>query len=493
MGNTGAYVVVMICYFLALLVIGIVFSKRAVKTEQDYFVAKDKLNAATIGFSFSATQMSGSTYMGTIGTIRGMGYAFVPAALSSAAAPWFGYILLGDRVRKVATRLKSVTLTDIIRNRFGNGAGLYATILMVICLIPLIAGQLKAAGNSFQVILGMPYLVAVVLFGGIVLIYTLLGGMFAVAWTDLIQGILMILGIVIMVPLCVSAAGGFTQMHIAYEQFLPGGTALNGTQPIMWVISGFVVWGFYQIGGNPSAMTRFLTTSDDKTMKKALAYSIVFESIIFMGVSILAVASPMIVAEVPSSDMTLPLMIQKLLHPAVGGVVLAAAMGAMMSTVDSVLLVISSLIVNDIYVKRMGKDANSKGALVISRVAIIVAACLAFLIAIDPPDAILWIITTGFSVMAAAFTFTLLLGLWWPGATPAGGMAGMIVGTVVAIFWYVLGFVKYGSLSQWVGGIWPAVIGSIASLIAIIVVSKASKPTDNEVLQLFFDETTEAI
>ena len=487
MSSAVTYIIVIAVYFVAMLAVGVLVGRK-VKSQSDYFIARDQLNAPVIGFSFSATQMSGSTYLGTVGTLRTVGYPFVPGALSSAAAPWFCYILLGDRMRKIGARLSSVTLGDVFEARYGKTAGLYATIVMLICSIPTIAGQLKAAGGAFEVLLGIPYISAIILFGGIVLVYTILGGMFAVAWTDLIQGVIMMLGIFVMVPVALHACGGFTAMNEAFAAANPAGASLTSGQPLMWVISGFIVWGFFQIGGQPAATTRFLTTSDDKTMKNALVYSIVFESIIFLGVSILGFASVSMVAEVPSSDMTLPIMIGQYLPPVIGGVMLAAALGAMMSTVDSVLLMTSSLVVNDIAVKRFGKDPTAKSTLNIGRITIAVIAILGFLIAMDPPDAILWILTTGFSVMAATFTFPLLLGLWWPGATKVGGIAGMISGTVMSIVWYVLGYVMYGSLSQWIGGIWPAVIGAIVSLIVCIVVSKATPKDDEKTLELFFNE-----
>ncbi|MBQ7113252.1 MAG: sodium/proline symporter [Clostridia bacterium] len=487
MSSVVTYIIVIAVYFVAMLAIGVLVGRR-VKSESDYFIARDQLNAPVIGFSFSATQMSGSTYLGTVGTLRTVGYPFVPGALSSAAAPWFCYILLGDRMRKIGARLSSVTLGDVFEARYGKTAGLYATIVMLICSIPTIAGQLKAAGGAFEVLLGIPYISAILLFGGIVLVYTILGGMFAVAWTDLIQGVIMMLGVFIMVPVALNACGGFTAMNESFTALNPAGASLTSGQPLMWVISGFIVWGFFQIGGQPAATTRFLTTSDDKTMKNALVYSIIFESIIFLGVSILGFASITMIPEVASTDMTLPMMIGEYLPPIIGGVILAAALGAMMSTVDSVLLMTSSLVVNDIAVKRFGKDPTAKSTLNIGRITIAVIAVLGFLIAMDPPDAILWILTTGFSVMAATFTFPLLLGLWWPGATKAGGMAGMISGTVMSIVWYVLGYVLYGSLSQWIGGIWPAVIGAIVSLIVCIVVSKATPKDDEKTLELFFNE-----
>lgn len=368
--------------------IGVLAGRKITGDGGDYFLAKDKLSAAAIGFSFSATQMSGSTYLGTVGTLSTIGYPFVPGALSSAAAPWFCYILLGDRVRQVAARLKSVTLGDIIESRYGKVASILSTCLMLVCLIPSVAGQLKAAGSAFQVLLNMPYMTAIIVFGTIVLIYTLLGGMFAVAWTDLVQGIIMVVGILIMVPVCLGKVGGLTAMNEAFAQINPQGASLTSGQPMMWVISGFLVWGFYQIGGQPAATTRFLTTSDGKTMKKALSYSIVFESVIFLGISILAFcALPLLVGvDIPSSDMTLPLLIREYLHPLLGG-------------------------------------------------------------------------------------------LW-----------GIISGAVMAIVWYVLGYIQFHSLSAWPGGIWPAVIGSIVSLIVCIVVSKFTPKSSEAEPEVFFNE-----
>ncbi|MBC8546276.1 sodium/proline symporter [Clostridiaceae bacterium NSJ-31] len=488
MSATTQYIIVIVAYFIAMLGIGFLFNNK-VTSDKDYFIAKDKLNAPAIGFSFSATQMSGSTYMGTVGSIRTLGYAFIPAAISSAAAPWFCYVLVGDRIRKVSARLKSVTMADIFEARFGKVAGLLATIIMMVASVPTIAAQLKAAGNSFEVLLGIPYIAALFIFGGIVILYTILGGMFAVAWTDLIQGILMICGFVILLPVVLTNCGGFTAMHEAYAQFNPAGISISGSQPMMWVISGFLVWGFFQVGGQPAATTRFLTTSNEKTLKSALVYSILFESFIFLALAVISIGAGVLLPVVENSDMALPMLIQGYLPPIVGGIVLAAALGAMMSTIDSVLLMVSSLFVNNIYEKYIKKGENAKSGLNAGRITTIVVGVLGLLVAINPPDAVLWIITTGFSLMAAAFTFPLLLGLWWPRTTKAGGLAGIVTGSIACLAWYIAGYVLYGSLSKWIGGIWPAIFGSVISLVVTVVVSLATKPDSKEVLDVFFDDT----
>ena len=127
MSSVVTYIIVIAVYFVAMLAIGVLVGRR-VKSQSDYFIARDQLNAPVIGFSFSATQMSGSTYLGTVGTLRTVGYPFVPGALSSAAAPWFCYILLGDRMRKIGARLSSVTLGDVFEARYGKTAGIGAVV-----------------------------------------------------------------------------------------------------------------------------------------------------------------------------------------------------------------------------------------------------------------------------------------------------------------------------------------------------------------------------
>ena len=222
--------------------------------------------------------MSGSTYMGAIGTRRTTGIPYVPCGVSSASAPWFCYILVGDRIRRLNARVECLTMAEVFEKRFGKLAGLIAAIIMLICSIPSVTSQFQAAGGAFETILGIPYLTALLIFGGIVVVYTIVGGMFAVAWTDLVQGALMIGGFLILAPLTVWKAGGFSNIFHSYAAFNPAGASFaSGGKPLIWMISGFLVWGFFQIGGQPAAVTRFLSTTNNKTMKRALFYSVLFQ------------------------------------------------------------------------------------------------------------------------------------------------------------------------------------------------------------------------
>ena len=486
MESVALYTVILVAYFAAMMGLGFWFNRKQ-GSKEDYFLARGKLGPGTVGFSYSATQMSGSSYMGAVGTERVLGYNFSPGGLSSAAAPWFTYILLGERLQKISSRIKCTTLVDIFEARYYSKAvGMIATGIMLVAFIPLIAAQLKAAGNVFEVLLGMPYLVGLVVFGGIVILYTVVGGMHAVAWTDLIQGTIMIVGFAVLTPVAVAAAGGFAEMHARYGELRPGAISFVGEMPALWVVSSFLVWGFFQIGGAPASVTRFLIPDDDRTLRKAMVYSIAFSSFIYIAATLIAVSSGVLLPDLEQTDLALPTLVSTLLHPVFGGVIIAAVLGATMSTIDSILLLASSLVVENLYVPLSKREVTSEEGLRLARWVTLAIGGGALIVAIDPPTTILWIVTMAFSLMTSAFTFPFLLGVWWPRATREGAVAGMAGGALACLLWYVLGYMEHGTFDNWIGGIWPALVGPFASLVLLVAVSRATAPPPDEVLDTFF-------
>ena len=490
---TALYTVILVLYFAGLLALGAWFNRRT-KSREQYFLARGELGPATLGFSYSATQMSGSSYMGAVGTERVLGYNFAPGGVSSAAAPWFTYILLGERLRRVASRIRCTTIVDVLQARYyGRSIAIIATVLMLVAFVPLIAAQLKAAANLFQVLLGLPYWLGLTAFGGIVVLYTVIGGMRAVAWTDLVQGAIMIAGFAFLAPVAVGAAGGFGEMHMRYAEINPDGISFLGTMPALWVVSSFLVWGFFQIGGAPAAVTRFLIPEDEKTLKGALVFSIAFSSFIFAGSTLIAIASAVLLPSLEQTDMALPALVQMLMHPVFGGIVVAAVLGAAMSTIDSILLLAGSLVVENLYVPATGRDVSRAAGLRLARCTTLGIGVLAMAVAVDPPASILWIVTMSFSLMASAFTFPLLLGMWWPRATRQGGIAAMLGGAATCVLWYVLGYLQYGTLNSWPGGLWPALAGPLVSLALLVAVSLLSQPPPAEVGRIFFPDDERAV
>jgi len=488
-GVTTQYTVVLVVYFAAMLGLGVWFNRRQ-QSRTDYFLARGRLGAGTIGFSYSATQLSGSSYMGAVGTERVYGYNFTPGAVASAAAPWFTYVLLGDRLRRIAGRIRCNTLVDVLAARYpGAAPARVATTVMLLAFAPLVAAQLQAAANAFEVLLGIPYPVALLIFGAIVIAYTVVGGMHAVAWTDLIQGTIMIVGFAMLAPLAVGAAGGFSEMHRQYAELRPGSIGFTGAMPSGWVVSTFLLWGFFQIGGNPAAVTRFLIPEDDATLKKAMVYSISFTSFIFICGTLIAIAAGVLIPDLDRPDLALPTLVGSLLPPMLGGIVVAAVLGAIMSTIDSVLLLAGSLVVENLWMPTRRGAIDEARALRVARWTTLALGLVAMVVAIDPPAAIYWIVTMAFSILASAFTFPLLLGLWWPRATREGALAGMLGGAATAVAWYLASYAAHGSIDTFLGGIWPALIGPAVSLLLTVAVSRATPPPAADVTELFFGST----
>jgi Na+/proline symporter len=293
-------------------------------------------------------------------------------------------------------------------------------------------------------------------------------------------------GFAILAPVAVFSAGGFSEMHRQYGQLNPQAISLMGKMPALWVISDFLVWGFFQIGGSPAAVTRFLIPEDERTLKGAMAYSVVFQSFIYVCATLIAIASGVLLPNLDQPDLTLPTLVAKLLPPVFGGIIIAAVLSAIMSTLSGILLVAGSLVVENVYVKLIGRTIEAQQGLRIARWVTFIIGALAMAMALRPPAAIFWIVTMSFSFMASAFTFPFLLGLWWPRATREGGLAGMIGGALACVVWYVLGWARYGSLENWIGGIWPALFGPMVSLVLMVSVSKLTAPPPEEVTKTFF-------
>jgi SSS family transporter len=489
MSNQAQYIAILVVYFGLVLYIGYYFSKR-VESSKGFFAAKGELGPAVVGFSYSATQISASSYLGVFGTAAVLGYNYIPSAFASAAAAWFAYIIIAERLRTVADRADVYTLPDIFELRFESKfIRAVAAGIIIVGYIPFIVAQLKASANVFEVLLGTSYSFGVLLFGGLIVIYTTLGGAFAVAWSDFIQATIMILGFVILIPVAVNAAGGFATMNANFAAINPDLVTVSGLRPAIWVSCSVITWSFFQIGGAPSAVVRFYMAKDMKTLRKAIAYSLMLAVVIYMARGFLSpAAATLFDLSNIDSDLVIPMLVDHLLPPIVGGIILCAALAAMMSSVDSVLLLCGSAAARDIYQKLINPNIDEKTQLKTARIVTLVIGVIAAVLALNPPASILWLVTFTFSLLASSYTFPLIASFWWPRATKAGGIASMISGAIACIIWYRLGWVYYESWSMWPLGLWPAIVGGFVSLVFLVVVSLMTEKASEEVLDTFYVE-----
>ncbi len=483
--NTTIYSVVLGLYMLGMLALGWYFSKKVTDTES-FYTTSHSTNAAVTGFSYSATQMSAGTCVGSPATVWKLGYNYLPVSVASTAAPWFTFLSIGERMRKISERINAFTYGDIFERRYGRSARFFYAALMLVFYIPLMAGQLKACGEILKVALGWDYMVSVVVAAIIIILYTWTGGMYAVAWSDLVQGIVMVIGLIALSAVSLSRAGGMAAMHFSLEAIDPRLLKLTGLVTGTWAVCNMITWSVLQIGGSAASVVRFIIPKDVRTLRKALGYSIVFQSVIFITVGIVGLAGRVLLPDLAVADSLMPTLAASLLPPLFGGIVLSAILSAIMSTVDSVLLLCSAAATRDLYVPLINPKATDEQQLKVGRWSTVVIGALPILLAVRPIDAVQWLVGFSFNVMAAALTVPILCAAWWPRATKQGAMAAMYTGLASSLYWYYLGWQQYQSLSNWPYGLWPGVVGTAVALVFMVVVTYLTPEPDRKTQDIFY-------
>ncbi|MGE5483504.1 MAG: sodium/proline symporter [Ignavibacteriales bacterium] len=483
MGTT--YAVVLAVYMAGMVFLGWYFS-RMVKDTSSYYTTARSTNAAVTGFSYSATQMSAGTVIGSPATVWKLGYNYIPVSIASTAAPWFTFLSIGERMRRIAERINAYTYGDIFEARYGRAARYFYAALMLVFYIPLMVGQLKACGDILKVALGWDYLIGVIFSGVIIVIYTWTGGMFAVAWSDLFQGLVMVIGLIILSALVLGKAGGMAAVHTGLAAIDPKLIRLTGLVTATWAVCNVITWSFLQIGGSAAAVVRFIIPKDMKTLRTALGYSMVFQTVTYVTVGIVGLAGRVLLPDLKVADTLVPTLATQMLHPLLGGIVLSAILAAIMSTVDSVLLLCSAAATRDLYVPLINPKATDVQQLNVGRLATVALGVIPMILAIRPIDAVQWLVAFSFNVMAASLTVPILCTAWWPRANKHGAAAAMYSGLASSLYWYYLGWQQFKSLSNWPYGIWPGVIGTAVSLVFMVVITMVTPAPDEGINEVFY-------
>jgi sodium/proline symporter len=308
---------------------------------------------------------------------------------------------------------------------------------------------------------GIDYKIAVVTGTVVIVLYTLLGGFLAVCWTDLFQGILMFFAILIVPILAYNSVGGAEAIKTAIqakEISLSLFHSANGRVGIISIISA-LAWGIGYFG-QPHILARFMSISSIKELPKSALIATVWVFISLIGaVAIGLVAIPMF-NNLPQADSekVFILMITKLFNPWVGGILLAAILSAIMSTIDSQLLVSSSTLTEDFYRKVVKKEVSEEKLVSLGRLCVLIISVIALFMALNPKTTILGLVSYAWGGFGAAFGPVIIMALFSKKTTWKSALAGMLVGTVVLVTWKLtgLGVVMYELL--------PAFIANFATM-----------------------------
>jgi sodium/proline symporter len=453
----------------------------------DYILGGRKLGSWVTALSAGASDMSGWLLLGL------PGYAYVAGleagwiALGLLVGTYFNWRMMARRLRcytEIAGN--SLTIPDFLEQRFRDQRHLLRIIAAFFILLFFLfytSSGLVAGAKLFNAVFGWPYQWAIIAGAAAILVYTFIGGFMAVSWTDMLQGLLMALALVVVPLVAIGHANGeggaATAIGTSHPELLDPFTSANGESLGILAIISLLGWGLGYFG-QPHILARFKAIRNISALDNARRIAMVWVTVSMLGalatgmVGVAYLSQPLTGAD---TEKVFIVMVNTLFHPLVAGVLLAAILAAIMSTADSQLLVSASVLTDDFYRALVRPGASQRELLWVGRGAVLVIAVAATALAWDPGRKVLDLVAYAWAGFGAAFGPTLLLALFWPRMTRNGALAGMVAGGATVVVW-----------KQFSGGLfdlYEIVPGFMLSLIAIVVMSLIDRRPAPEIAEEF--------
>jgi len=486
-GQAGAWVLgTFAVYLVALVGIGL-YSSRFMDSVGDYVIGGREIGPVVTGFSERASEMSGWLTLGVPADAFNTGIMAFLNGLGMIPADLFAWAGIAKRLRKYTELVRSVTLPTFFETRLGDDTGRVKGVSALVLMLfegGYVGAQIVAAGTLLQILTGIEPWVGIVVGGIIVIGYTFLGGYFAVAWSDYFQGAI-ILGAFVLLPVI-----AFTRMGLPFAEVAATAgesmTSITAGATGWAAVFGVVSYAAIGLGvpGNPHIMVRFMGIDRVKNVRLAALVAQLFMFVAYVGAALVGLYAIATFGEgaIENSDAVMPMLTLDLLPGAVAGVVLAAALAAMMSSADSQLLVATSAVVEDVYHGYFDWDATQEELVRYSRYVTLAdgVASVTFAYLAKSTPIYTLVLDYAWGGLGAAIGPTVIAALWWKRVTAEGSVASMIVGASTMILWTQLSTVvdllglsgtveSSAFLSGLVGvyGLFPAFVLSVATLIVV--------------------------
>lgn len=495
MGIQWATLLPIILYFILMYLIGIyamrVISYQARKKGgggeaylEEYMTGGRGTGGFVLAMTLVATYLSAGSFIGGPGTAYTHGLSWVFLAMAQIPTGYYTLMVLGKKFAIVSRKINAQSISDFLRARYESDAVLVvASLSIIFFLTAAMAAQLIGAARLLQGSTGLDYRTALIFFALTVVVHTAIGGFRGVVLNDTMQGILMTISTIALFIMVVTKGGGIP--HIVQEMkavnigmITPFGVQ-DGFMTIPWVTSFWVLVGFAVIG-LPSVAQRAMSYRDAKSLHSGILFGTMVSLVLLLGMHLIGAFGVTLVGGIESGDLVVPTLATMLFSPVFAGIILSGPLAAVMSTMDSQLLVVVASIVNDLlanYIRPSLKkepDKLRKLTIITCFVVGIVIAVLAF----NPPDLMVWLNLFATAGQLSTFMWPTILGLYWKKANAAGAISGMVAG--------IGSYLIFNYLLPRPLGLHPIVPALVLSLVAFIVVSKMTKGPSERVIRLFW-------
>lgn len=452
--------VIVLAYLVGMLLVGFIVGKLKIKNSSDYMVAGRRMGLFMVAFSLSANNVGGGSTTGLAAKAFGswgMSAVWYVLAASIAMIP---LAFFAPKIRKTM----AVTIPEVVQRRFGKTASTFSAVLNILALFCLTSSQIAASGSVVSTLTGIPLNVCLLIAGLVVVLYTTLGGMIADQISDLVQFIIIFVGLAIATPFVLNGAGGWN----AIAEKLPP-VQLDFTKIGWVVIIGYIFNYFCTFLSGPEMVSRFETAKDEKTAKGASLLSAVLMAAMSIFPTLLGLAALSLQDSLPglaeNGSNAMMAVTSVYAPPIITGLISAAIISATMSSADSNLLCMSTMFIKDIYLNLIRKKPlDDRKVITLTRVcnvvACLIAMCISFL-----GISLVTMNTFAFAIRCAGPFAAYGLGLVVPRATKNSGLISIVTGTIGVIVWQIL------SGGDFYLGILPVVFGCGVGVITFFLVN----------------------
>ncbi len=461
-------------YFSLLLILGLIFHKKQ-KTSSDFIMGNRSLSFWLVALSAHASDMSAWLFMAfpMYVMLGGMPHSWI--AIGLLIGMFLNWQYVAPKLREMTEKYGAYTLSTFFEKRFADTTGwikLLSAVVMIIFLTHYLSAGLIAMGYLLESLFSIEYALGLSIALFVVVIYTFFGGFTTVAWTDLFQGIFLLIVILIVPAIAYTKiSGGWdTIVRMAEQKQIP--LTLLDDQSFEAIFTGILLalgWGLGYFG-MPHIITKFMGIKDVKEMYKSKWLGMSWQLITLAAAAFIGLIG---IAYFPEGlvkpEMVFVEMVKSLFHPFVGGFILCAIIAANMSTMDSQILVCGSIISEDLYKFLRKNPPSDRSVLLVSKLGVIFISVIALLLALNKSSTIQDTVSYSWSGLGSAFGPLVLMSLYSTRINRYGAIAGIIVGTAVVMVWPTLNPLITGY------SLMPMIPGFFASAAAIYVVSRATE------------------
>jgi sodium/proline symporter len=463
----------LIFYLAVILTVGFV-TFRYMRSLDDFVLGGRRLGPWVAAVSERASGESAWFLLGLPGAAYALGFREFWSVIGIAFGILASWTLLAAPLRRATGKMGALTIPDYFESRFDDQTRSLRSISMIIILFfytVYVGAQFVGAGKILQATFGLDPKWGMILGAGVVVFYTLMGGLLAVAWTDLFQGLLMVCVAIVLPIVAIAKMGGPGEFVQTLAAQGPGFLSMSGGKfghaLIFGVILGSMSWGFGYLG-QPHLLVRYMAIRKPEHVRKGTVIAVSWVLCAYWGAAFIGLAGIGILGNsLADQEQVMPLLATTLLPGWIAGVIIAGAIAAMMSTADSQLLVATSSVVEDVYARLINAHASPSLLVRLSRLFTVIIAGAALYLAFFNQDLIFDMVAYAWSGLGSSFGPPLLLSLRWRSTTKWGVLAGMLGGACSTVLWKNVALLN--------AAIDIKLASFLISLILVVVVSMLTK------------------